>query len=114
MFVFRRVNVSDMAANRYYIKKVYSKSAEVEGVHCPRREVGSVSIQKIPSAEGIRKEKKRKLEAILAAADIRQMVSLFEAICSKSHVSGVNFKASHNCLNYILCVVHTKVTMLLR
>ncbi|KAJ7365451.1 hypothetical protein OS493_005559 [Desmophyllum pertusum] len=76
MFVFRRVNVSDMAANRYYIKKVYSKSAEVEGVHCPRREVGSVSIQKIPSAEGIRKEKKRKLEAILAAADIRQMPKL--------------------------------------
>lgn len=91
MIVFRRVNFSDMA-DRYYIKKVlYSKFAEAKTTHSPKRDDGSVTIQKIPTSEGARKERKRKLEAGIADGEIRPMVSFFKCNLSKILRKGCEF-----------------------
>ena len=84
MLVFRRVNFSDM---RFYIKQLLSKSAEGKAVRSPRREVrGAMSSQNVSTTEGARKERKRKLDAIIVEDHTKQTVSFLRAICSRSYV----------------------------
>ena len=75
MLVFRRVNFSDM---RYYIKKLLFKSTEGKAARSPRREGGScVSPQNVSTTEGLRKDRKRKLDAVIVEDDTRPAVSSF-------------------------------------
>lgn len=81
MLIFRRVNFSDM---RYYIKQLLSKSAEGRTARSPRGEARScVSPQNVSTTEGLRTERKRKLDAVIVEDDTRLTVSMFKAIWSK-------------------------------
>lgn len=82
MLVFRRVKISDM---RYYIKQLLSKSAEGKAARSPRKEVrGPLSSQNVSTTEGVRKDRKRKLDTVIVKDDTRQTVSEFKASCSIS------------------------------
>ena len=73
MLVFRRVNCSDM---RYYIKQLLFKSAEGKAVRSPREELrGCGSSQNVSTTEGLRKDRKRKLDAVIVEDDARPTVS---------------------------------------
>lgn len=94
MLVFRRVNVSDM---RYYINQLLSKSAEGKAARSPKREVHSApsSSQNVSAAEGVRKERKRKLDTVVVDDDRSQRVSCLKQFVLR-HTQGLDFKASDN------------------
>lgn len=75
MLVFRRVKCSDM---RYYIKQLLFKCAEGKATRSPRGEGrGCGSPQNMSTTEGLRKDRKRKLDAVLVEDDTRPTVSCF-------------------------------------
>lgn len=75
MLVFRRVNCSDM---RYYIKQLLFKSSKGKGARSPRgEERGCGSPQNVSTTEGLRKDRKRKLDAVIVEDDTRPTVSSF-------------------------------------
>ena len=57
-----------------------SKFTETKPAHSPKRVDGSVTIQKLPTAEGVRKERKRKIESGIIDDETRLMVSLLNTI----------------------------------
>ena len=73
MLVFRRVNCSDM---RYYITQLLFESAEGKTTRNLRGEGrGCGPPQNISTTEGLRKDRKRKLDAVLVEDDTRPTVS---------------------------------------
>ena len=107
MLVFRRVDCSDM---RYYIKQLLFKSSKGKGARSPRAdERGCGSPQNVSTTEGLRKDRKRKLDAVIVEDDTRPTVSSF---LFKQFVQdqGINFEWTGNWLYHILCVlrVHTQ------
>lgn len=98
MLVFRRVNFSDL---RYYIKQLLFKSAEGKAARIPRGEGRScVSPQSVSTTEGLRKDRKRKLDAVIIEDDTRPTVSnVFK------HFTFEDFEWTHNWLLHIFCAL---------
>ena len=83
-----------------------SKFTETKPAHSPKRVDGSVTIQKLPTVEGVRKERKRKIESGIIDDETRLMVSLLNTISLEKRSPLICLK---RLLNLRYFVVHQTV-----